>query len=92
MSKIAQVECKAKACFLALLRRSRFSSVAQGTLVSGLLSFRQCKVRDKKKATEVNFHRLGVFQSFSWSFACFCQNSGENSGKNSNSPEFFQSF
>ena len=33
-------------------------------LSSGLLSFRQCKVRDKKKATEVNFHRRRVFGSF----------------------------
>ena len=33
MSKIAQAECKAKARFLALLRRSRFSSEAQRSIL-----------------------------------------------------------
>ena len=39
MSKIAQAEYKAKACFQALLRRRRFSSAAQRSLLQG-----KCKV------------------------------------------------
>jgi len=40
-SKIAQIECKAKACFLALLRRRRLWSAAQRSL----FIFRRCKGR-----------------------------------------------
>ena len=50
ISKIAQVECKAKACFLALLRRRRLWSAAQRSRKSNaikarFLSFDDAKVR-----------------------------------------------
>ena len=44
ISKIAQVECKAKACFLALLRRRRLWSAAQRSLKDHFLSFDDAKV------------------------------------------------
>jgi hypothetical protein len=50
------------------------------------------KDRHKKRATEEIRRPMGVFQSFIWSFPCFSQNSGENSGEICIFPEFFQSF
>lgn len=54
-SKIAQVEYKAKACFLALLRRRRLWSVAQR---SRFFVFRQCKGRNMFSADYYEFSHV----------------------------------
>lgn len=47
ISKIAQVECKAKACFLALLRRRRLWSAAQRSRKSNAIKIAFCLSESK---------------------------------------------